>query len=247
MYAGNAQLIAACVLGILAVVVLITWGKVHPFLALMLGSAVLGAVATMPPGDTVTSFVAGFGATAGAVGILIALGAMVGKLLEDSGGANRIVASMVGRVGPGGLPWVMAAIAAILGLPLFFEVGVVLLVPVVILVAQRTGVSLMKIGIPALAGLSVLHGLVPPHPGPLTAIGLLERRPRPHADLRHPHRDPDGDRGRAAPGAVRRPVGAEVRRRPRPVRGRLAGGRSPAWPPADRRARGGGDATSTPG
>ena len=80
---------------------------------------------------------------------------------------------MVSRVGPGGLPWVMAAIAAILGLPLFFEVGVVLLVPVVILVAQRTGVSLMKVGIPALAGLSVLHGLVPPHPGPLTAIGLL--------------------------------------------------------------------------
>ena len=174
MYAGNAQLVAACILGILAVVVLITWGKVHPFLALMLGSAVLGAVATMPPGETVKSFVAGFGTTAGAVGILIALGAMIGKLLEDSGGANRIVATMVGRVGPGGLPWVMAAIAAILGLPLFFEVGVVLLVPVVILVAQRTGLSLMKVGIPALAGLSVLHGLVPPHPGPLTAIGLLE-------------------------------------------------------------------------
>ncbi len=173
VYAGNAQLVAACILGILAVVVLITWAKVHPFLALMLGSAVLGAVATMPPADTVKSFVAGFGATAGAVGILIALGAMIGKLLEDSGGANRIVATMVGRVGPGGLPWVMAAIAAILGLPLFFEVGVVLLVPVVILVAQRTGLSLMKVGIPALAGLSVLHGLVPPHPGPLTAIGLL--------------------------------------------------------------------------
>ena len=173
VYAGNAQLVLACILGILAVVLLITWGKVHPFLALMLGSAVLGVVATMPPGDTVKSFVTGFGTTAGAVGILIALGAMIGKLLEDSGGANRIVATMVGRVGPGGLPWVMAAIAAILGLPLFFEVGVVLLVPVVVLVAQRTGVSLMKVGIPALAGLSVLHGLVPPHPGPLTAIGLL--------------------------------------------------------------------------
>jgi len=173
VYAGNAQLVAACILGILAVVVLITWAKVHPFLSLMLGSAVLGAVATMPAGATVKSFVAGFGSTAGAVGILIALGAMIGKLLEDSGGANRIVGTMVGRVGPGRLPWVMAAIAAILGLPLFFEVGVVLLVPVVVLVAQRTGLSLMKVGIPALAGLSVLHGLVPPHPGPLTAIGLL--------------------------------------------------------------------------
>ena len=63
VYAGNTQLVLACVLGILAVVVLITWGKVHPFLALMLGSAVLGVVATMPPGDTVKSFVAGFGAT----------------------------------------------------------------------------------------------------------------------------------------------------------------------------------------
>ncbi|WP_083707257.1 GntP family permease [Intrasporangium flavum] len=172
-YAGDGQLVAACILGILAVVLLITVGKVHPFLSLMLGSAVLGAVATMPPGDVVASFLDGFGSTAGAVGVLIALGAMIGKLLEDSGGANRIVSTIVGRVGPGRLPWAMALIAAILGLPLFFEVGVVLLVPVIILVARRTGLSLMKIGIPALAGLSVLHGLVPPHPGPLTAIGLL--------------------------------------------------------------------------
>ncbi len=176
-YAGNAQLVLACLLGILAVVLLITAVKLHPFLALMLGSAVLGVVATMPPADIVTSFIAGFGSTAGAVGVLIALGAMIGKMLEDSGGANRIVTTLVGRVGPGGLPWMMAVIAAILGLPLFFEIGVVLLVPVVILVARKTGLSVMKVGIPALAGLSVLHGLVPPHPGPLTAIGLL------HADL----------------------------------------------------------------
>ncbi|GGM92706.1 gluconate:H+ symporter, GntP family protein [Terrabacter tumescens] len=172
-YAGDGQLVAACILGILAVVLLITLGKVHPFLSLMLGSAVLGAVATMPPGDIVASFLDGFGSTSGSVGVLIALGAMIGKLLEDSGGANRIVSTMVGSVGPGRLPWVMALIAAILGLPLFFEVGVVLLVPVILLVARRTGLSLMKLGIPALAGLSVLHGLVPPHPGPLTAIGLL--------------------------------------------------------------------------
>lgn len=172
-YAGNGQLVAACLLGILAVVLLITVVKLHPFLSLMLGSAVLGAVATMPPGDIVTSFTTGFGSTTGSVGVLIALGAMIGKILEESGGANKIVATLVGKVGPNGLPWMMAAIAAILGLPLFFEVGVVLLVPVVILVARRTGLSVMKVGIPALAGLSVLHGLVPPHPGPLTAIGLL--------------------------------------------------------------------------
>jgi GntP family gluconate:H+ symporter len=173
-YAGNGQLLVACVVGILAVVVLITVVRLHPFLSLMLGSAVLGAIATMPPGDIVTSFTNGFGSTTGSVGLLIALGAMIGKMLEDSGGASRIVSTMVGSVGRGGLPWIMALIAGILGLPLFFEVGVVLLVPVVILVANRTGLSLMKVGIPALAGLSVLHGLVPPHPGPLTAIGLLK-------------------------------------------------------------------------
>ncbi|OFE18896.1 gluconate transporter [Humibacillus sp. DSM 29435] len=173
-YAGSGQLLAACLIGILAVVLLITIAKLHPFLSLMLGSAVLGAVAFMPPIQIVDSFVAGFGSTTGSVGILIALGAMIGKILEDSGGANRIVATLVGRVGRGGLPWMMALIAAILGLPLFFEIGVVLLVPVIIMVAKRTGVSLMLVGIPALAGLSVLHGLVPPHPGPLTAIGLLK-------------------------------------------------------------------------
>ena len=173
-YAGSGQLVAACLLGILAVVLLITLAKLHPFLSLMLGSAVLGAVATMPAPQIIDSFTAGFGATTGSVGILIALGAMIGKILEDSGGANRIVSTLVGKVGRGGLPWMMALIAAILGLPLFFEIGVVLLVPVIIMVAKRTGVSLMLVGIPALAGLSVLHGLVPPHPGPLTAIALLK-------------------------------------------------------------------------
>jgi len=174
VYAGNGQLVLACLLGIAVVVVLITVVKVHPFLALILGSAVLGAVATMPPSVIITSFVKGFGDTAGGVGILIALGAMIGKLLEDSGGANRIVQTIIGRVGPGRLPWAMALIAAIIGLPLFFEVGVVLLVPVVLLVARQLNISVMKVGIPALAGLSVLHGLVPPHPGPLTAIALLK-------------------------------------------------------------------------
>lgn len=173
-YAGDGVLVVACVVGILAVVLLITVAKVHPFLSLMLGSAVLGAIATMPPADIVKSFITGFGNTTGSVGVLIALGAMIGKMLEDSGGANKIVSTMISRVGRNGLPWMMAAIAAILGLPLFFEVGVVLLVPVVVMVARRTGLSLMHVGIPALAGLSVLHGLVPPHPGPLTAIGLLK-------------------------------------------------------------------------
>ncbi|MEV4844979.1 SLC13 family permease [Micromonospora matsumotoense] len=171
--AGDAQLVVAALLGIAAVVLLIAWGKVHPFLSLILGAAVLGVVATMAPDKMITSFSAGVGSTVGGVGLLIALGAMIGGLLAESGGADGIVNRVVGRVSGTALPWAMAGVAALIGLPLFFEVGVVLLVPIVLLVSLRTDVPLMKIGIPALAGLSVLHGLVPPHPGPLVAISSL--------------------------------------------------------------------------
>ncbi|MFI7599839.1 GntP family permease [Actinoplanes sp. NPDC049681] len=171
--AGTGQLILAAVLGIAVVILLIAWAKWHPFLALILGAAVLGIVAGAAPGDTVTSFTAGVGSTAGSVGLLIALGSMIGALLAESGGADGIVGTIVRRFSGSALPWAMAGVAALVGLPLFFEVGVVLLVPIVLLVAQRTDVPLLKIGIPALAGLSVLHGLVPPHPGPLVAIANL--------------------------------------------------------------------------
>ena len=120
-----------------------------------------------------TSFSTGFGTTAAGVGILIALGAMFAKLLADSGGADQIVDTIVGHASPKALPWAMALVGAIIGLPMFFEIGLVLLMPVIYLVARRAQVSLITIGIPALAGLSAMHGLVPPHPGPLIAIDYL--------------------------------------------------------------------------
>ncbi len=172
--AGDAQLITAAVLGIAAVVLLITVVKMHPFLALILGSAVLGVVAGLPVGATIDSFTAGVGSTVGGVGILIALGAMIGGLLADTRGADSVVNTVVARVPERALPWAMGGVAALLGLPLFFEVGVVLLLPVVLLVAFRSRIPLLLIGIPAVAGLSVLHGLVPPHPGPLVAIDALK-------------------------------------------------------------------------
>jgi GntP family gluconate:H+ symporter len=175
--AGDTRLVVAAVLGIAAVVVLITWLKVHPFLALILGSGVLGTVAGLAAGDTVTSFTTGVGATVGSVGLLIALGAMIGGLLAESGGADRVVSAFVDHVSTRRLPWAMAGVAALIGIPLFFEVGVVLLVPIVLLVSGRSHLPVLSVGIPALAGLSVLHGLVPPHPGPLVAIDAL------HADL----------------------------------------------------------------
>ncbi|MEU4620857.1 gluconate:H+ symporter [Actinoplanes sp. NPDC023801] len=172
--AGTAQLVFAAVLGIAAVVLLIAWAKWHPFLALIVGAGVLGITAGAAPADTVESFTTGLGTTAGGVGVLIALGSMIGALLAESGGADGIVNRIVNGVSGAALPWAMAGVAALIGLPLFFEVGVVLLVPIVLLVARRTDVGLLRLGIPALAGLSVLHGLVPPHPGPLVAIDILK-------------------------------------------------------------------------
>ncbi|RAJ31955.1 GntP family gluconate:H+ symporter [Kitasatospora sp. SolWspMP-SS2h] len=175
--ASDGRLLLAVLLSIGAIVLLITRFKLHPFLALTLGSGLLAAVAGAPFDKLLTSFSTGFGATVASVGLLIGLGAMLGKLLADSGGANTIADTVLARTGPKLLPWAMALIAAVLGLPLFFEVGVVLLVPIVLLVARRGNAPLIGIGIPALAGLSVLHGLVPPHPGPLVAVDAL------HADL----------------------------------------------------------------
>ncbi|MFG1874280.1 GntP family permease [Sphaerisporangium sp. NPDC049003] len=171
---STGRLLPAALIGIALIVVLITRFRLHPFLSLTLGSLAVGAVAGLPMADVITSFTGGFGSTAAGVGTLIALGAMFGKLLADSGGAGEIVDTIVGRSGPRSLPWAMAAVGALIGLPMFFEIGLVLLMPVVFLVARRSGLSLVRVGVPALAGLSVMHGLVPPHPGPLVAVDALK-------------------------------------------------------------------------
>ncbi|MGW9263549.1 GntP family permease [Gordonia terrae] len=167
------QLILAALAGIAVIVVAITIAKVHPFLALVGGGATVGIVAGESIPTVLESFTAGFGTTAAGVGILIALGAMFAKLLADSGGADEIVDTIVGHASPRMLPWAMALVGAIIGLPMFFEIGLVLLMPVIYLVARRSGLGLIPIGIPALAGLSAMHGFVPPHPGPLVAIDAL--------------------------------------------------------------------------
>ena len=167
------QLVLAALLAIGLIVVLITWAKVHPFLALILGGLTVGLVAGQDINDVITSFSTGFGTTAAGVGALIALGAMFAKLLADSGGADQLVDTIVGHSSTRMLPWSMAGVGALIGLPMFFEIGLVLLMPVIYLVARRSQMSVITIGIPTLAGLSAMHGLVPPHPGPLLAIDTL--------------------------------------------------------------------------
>ncbi|CAL9380666.1 High-affinity gluconate transporter [Streptomyces sp. enrichment culture] len=172
--AGHAQLGVAVLSGIAVIVLLITKFKLHAFLALTIGSLALGAFAGAPLDKVITSFTNGLGSTVAGVGVLIALGAILGKMLADSGGADQIVDTILAKAGKRSMPWAMVLIASVVGLPLFFEVGIVLLIPVVLMVARRGNFSLIRIGVPALAGLSVMHGLVPPHPGPLVAIDAVK-------------------------------------------------------------------------
>lgn len=179
--ASGPHLVIAALLGIAVIIAAVSAIRLHPFIALILGAATVGAVAgqdliaaSSTTSNTLTSFSNGFGSTAASVGILIALGAMFAKLLADSGGADQIVDTIVGHASPRALPWAMALVGAIIGLPMFFEIGLVLLMPVIYLVSRRAQISLVRVGIPALAGLSAMHGLVPPHPGPLAAIKNLD-------------------------------------------------------------------------
>lgn len=171
--AGTPQLVVAAVVAIAAIVLLIVWLKLHPFLSLTVGAGLMAVVAGVPFGKAFASFTTGLGSTVGSTGVLIALGAIIGTLLVRSGGADEVVDSILAKTPAKRLPWALALAAFVIGIPLFFEVGVVLLIPVVMLAARRAKLPVVLLGIPALAGLSALHGLVPPHPGPLIAISAL--------------------------------------------------------------------------
>jgi GntP family gluconate:H+ symporter len=168
----DVQVLAVAAAGIAILVLLIVWLRMHAFLALTIGALFVGLGSGIAVDKVTASYEAGVGGVLGYVGVLIALGAMLGKLLADSGGADQVVDTLL-RGRPATLPWKMALIAAIIGIPMFFEIGLVLLIPVVMLAVHRSRGPAMRLGIPALAGLSVLHGFIPPHPGPLAAIAIL--------------------------------------------------------------------------
>ena len=192
----DTQVLIVAAIGIAIIVALIVWLKLHAFLALTIGALFVGVGSGIPLGKVTASYETGVGGVLGYVGVLIALGAMLGKLLADSGGADKVVDTLL-RGRPATLPWKMALIAAIIGIPMFFEIGLVLLIPVVMLAVHRSKGPAMRLGIPALAGLSVLHGFIPPHPGPLAAIAHPARQRRHHAGAGSAGRDPRGRRSRA--------------------------------------------------
>jgi GntP family gluconate:H+ symporter len=153
-----------------ALIVLIARAKVHPFIALILVSLGMGVAAGMPLGAAVKAFQDGVGNALGFIAIVVGLGTMLGKMMAESGAATRIATTLIGRFGERRVHWAIMVVAFIVGIPVFFQVGFVLLVPLVFTIARRTGMSLVKIGIPLVAGLSVVHGMLPPHPAAMLAV-----------------------------------------------------------------------------
>jgi len=166
---GPLLLVYAAV-SIVVLVILIARYKLNPFVTLVVVSLALGVAVGMPMSGIVKSFETGVGNTLGHIALVVALGTMLGKMMAESGGAERIAHTLIGAFGERRVHWAMATIAFIVGIPVFFEVGFVLLVPIAFTVAKRTGTSMVLVGIPMVAGLSVVHGLVPPHPAALVAV-----------------------------------------------------------------------------
>ena len=163
-------LLLYAVIAIAALILLITRYKLYPFLVLILVSLALGLAAGMPMDKIVKSFENGNGGTLGHIAVVVGLGTMLGKMMAESGGAERIATTLIAWFGEKNIHWAMMFVAVIVGLPVFFEVGFVLLIPIAFNVAKRTGKSLLLIGLPMVAGLSVVHGLIPPHPAALLAV-----------------------------------------------------------------------------
>lgn len=181
MTPSDIQLLSIALGGILFLVALIVSRvKLHPLLALIVTSIVVGLLTGLPVEKLVKSIETGAGNTLGAVGIVVALGAMLGKILADAGVTEGISDVIIAKTSIRTLPWAMAGVAFVIGIPMFFEVGLVMLLPLIFSVARKLdatssvrGSAYVYVGVPVIAALAAMHGMVPPHPGPLTAIAAL--------------------------------------------------------------------------
>src|SRR3954453_23612183 len=166
----DAQLLLYAALAVIALILLIARARLHPFIALVVVSLTMGIAAGMNGLAAVKAFQDGVGNVLGFIAIVVALGTMLGKMMAESGAATRIAGTLIARFGERRVHWAIMFVAFIVGIPVFFQVGFVLLVPLVFTIARRTGMSLVKIGIPLVAGLSVVHGMLPPHPAAMLAV-----------------------------------------------------------------------------
>jgi gluconate:H+ symporter, GntP family len=170
-------LLLSAAAAVVALILLIAVAKLNPFLSLMMISLTLAVVTGMPLEKIVASFETGTGNTLGHIAIVVGLGTMLGKMMAESGASARIAETLIRLFGERHVSWSMMCAALVVGLPVFFEVGFVLLIPIAFTVAKRTRTSLVLVGLPMLAGLSVVHALVPPHPAAMLAVTVF------HADV----------------------------------------------------------------
>ncbi|PTH21732.1 gluconate permease [Staphylococcus arlettae] len=159
--------LATVVIGIAILLALIILLKLNTFIALIITSIITAILLGMPLDKIIETIENGMGSTLGHIALIFGLGAILGKLLADGGGATRIADTLINKFGQKHVQWAMIIAAFIVGIALFFEVGLVLLIPLVFTIAKRAQVSQLKLGLPMVTALSVTHGFLPPHPGPV--------------------------------------------------------------------------------
>ncbi|AST89926.1 MULTISPECIES: GntP family permease [Sutcliffiella] len=159
--------------GIFLLLFLVMRTKLHAFVALLLVSLIVGILAGMPLDEVIKSMERGMGGTLGFVAVVVGLGAMFGQMLEVSGGADRLAKTMINRFGEDKAQWSLGFTGFLVAIPVFFDVGFIILVPIVYGLAKKTGKSLLYYGIPLLAGLAVTHSFIPPTPGPIAVADLV--------------------------------------------------------------------------
>ncbi|MFC7580593.1 GntP family permease [Schaalia naturae] len=166
-------LMAILLLSIVLIVFLIMKLRLNAFVALTIAGLALGIAAGMPLSDVAVSFQNGMGSTLGFLATVLGLGTILGKMLEVSGGAQRLAQTLVRVFGEKRAPWAMMVVGFLCGIPVFFQVGFVLLIPVIFSIAKQANMSLVKIGIPVVASLITVHAMVPPHPAALAVVNQL--------------------------------------------------------------------------
>ena len=171
---GEIWPLISVVLGIIILLTLIIGLKLNTFISLIITSIITALLLGMPLNKIMETIENGMGSTLGHIALIFGLGAILGKLLADGGGATRIADTLIAKFGQKHVQWAMLIAAFIVGIALFFEVGLVLLIPLVFTVAKRANVSILKLGLPMVTALSVTHGFLPPHPGPVVIAKELK-------------------------------------------------------------------------
>lgn len=170
---GAGPLLGIAAGAVAVLLVLIMRFKVHAFLALTLVSIIVALLTGITFDKVVPTLLTGFGGTLAGVALLVGLGAMIGRLLEVSGGAKVLADTLIGKFGAHRAPFALGVASLLFGFPIFFDAGLVVMLPIIFSVAKQFGGSTLKYALPAAGAFAVMHALVPPHPGPVAASELL--------------------------------------------------------------------------